>query len=122
MVDNSLEPRPEQPVAPAPPRPRPDLPPDLPPEALEVIETLETCLVQIIGPDAVEVLGVTADTRLLQDLGLDSIELVHLIELVQEHYGPQMAAFLDHVQNLSVSKITRLTVRDVIEFIVNASV
>jgi acyl carrier protein len=94
---------------------------DLPPEVLEIVQTLQTCLGEVIGADAVEILPINADTRLLQDLGLDSIELVRLLELVQQHYGPQMAQFLEHIQGLPVSKIARLTVGDVVEFIIDAS-
>jgi acyl carrier protein len=82
---------------------------------------LERCLAEIIGQDTVALLGVRSNTRLLTDLGLDSIEFIHLIELVQQHYRPEVAQFMDRLQGLSLRKIAALTVGDLVESIVNAS-
>ncbi|MDR1449836.1 MAG: acyl carrier protein [Propionibacteriaceae bacterium] len=87
-----------------------------------VTAALETCLAEVIGADTVALLQIKAETRLLQDLGLSSIELVQLLEAVQRYYGPQTAAFLDHIQTLPLSKIARLTVGDFVGFIIHAPV
>jgi acyl carrier protein len=82
-----------------------------------VVEVLRHALVAVIGPEAVAQLEVTAQTRLFEDLGLDSIEFLQVAERVQRHYGVDPQMVMDRISQIPPRKMARMTVGDVVEMI-----
>ncbi|MDR1807578.1 MAG: acyl carrier protein [Propionibacteriaceae bacterium] len=83
----------------------------------EVVEVLRNSLAAVIGPEAMALLHVTADTRLFKDLGLDSIEFVQVAEKVQSYYGVDTQFVMDKVSQIPLRKMMKLTVGDVVDLI-----
>jgi len=79
------------------------------------LETLTGFLKEVMG-DFADEMDITAETSFNADLELESIEFVHLAELMQDHYGEQLN-FADWLSQKELEEIIDLTVGDVVEFI-----
>ena len=58
----------------------------------------------------------TLETTLLEDLGLESIDVVVLGEFLEEHYG-QTFPFTEYFTELSQQKISDIRLSDLVDFI-----
>jgi acyl carrier protein len=81
-----------------------------------VVAQIEQIVTEIIGEDAAEFLNFTDKSRFILDLEMDSIQLIHLIECVNNVYGAQVN-FVEWLSVKSVEEILALTVGDVADFV-----
>jgi acyl carrier protein len=87
---------------------------DRPPPSLDGLAGLAALLAQATGEDAGWAAEVRADALLEADLGLDSLELADLSELLRSRYGPR-ADLLPWLAGLDLEQIIGLTVADLAE-------
>lgn len=87
------------------------------PYVAEVLEVVQTMLVDVIGPEYV--LGLTVDmgTSFDTDLELESLEFVALAERLLDHYGGRVD-FVAWLATMELDEIIALTVGDLVAFIV----
>ncbi|GHT78422.1 hypothetical protein FACS1894104_1580 [Actinomycetota bacterium] len=79
-------------------------------------EQLCDMLVNIIGADAVEIIDIQPDSKFVVDLGMDSIQIVALIEQGKVRFGDKVD-FLGWLATLSYLDLLNLTVGDVADFV-----
>lgn len=77
----------------------------------DIIATLER-----VGEDWEYSGEMTLDTTLLEDLGLESIDVVVLGEFLEEHYG-QTFPFTEYFTELAQQKISDIRLSDLVDFI-----
>ena len=81
----------------------------------ETLKTLIGFLKEVMGEFGAE-MDITMETSFSADLELESIEFVHLAEVMQEHYGDHLN-FADWLSQKNIEDINSLTVGNVVEFI-----
>ncbi len=84
-----------------------------------ILTQLRQCLGEVVGTQVVCVLDIDLDTRIAQDLGLTSLDVMRLIEAVNQHY-PVAERLILWISGLPLSRIRQLTVGDIVGFIANA--
>jgi acyl carrier protein len=77
----------------------------------DILATLER-----VGEDWEYSDEITLDTFLLEDLGLESIDVVVLGEFLEEHYG-QSFPFTEYFTELAQQEIRDIRVSDLVDFI-----
>lgn len=85
----------------------------------EVLHSVRAIVVEVIGEDYVEEIGVELDTRFNEDLDIESIEFVAIGEKLQERYGDRVD-FPGWVATLEVDEIIDMTVGRLVDHIVAA--
>lgn len=77
---------------------------------------IEELVAKIIGEDAAMLLEITEQSSFVGDLEMDSIQIVHLAEHINERYGDQVD-FISWLSAKSIKELLGLTVGDVAAFI-----
>jgi acyl carrier protein len=82
------------------------------PDTSQLLDHLRDDLAEVMGDDVLLAVDITPDTRLDDDLALESIEFVALGEILRERYGDRVdfAAFiagmeLDEIMSLTVGRL-----------------
>jgi acyl carrier protein len=83
----------------------------------EVLEVVQSMLVDVIGPEYMLGLTVELGTSFDTDLELESLEFVALAERLLDHYGGQVD-FVAWLATMELDEIIALTVGDLVAFIV----
>lgn len=96
------------------PGPQPAIDPTTTPD--QVLDTLRSLLVEILGDDLLLDVDVEMDTAFDTDLQLESIEFVALSERLMAHYGDSVD-FVGWIAGMELDEIISLTVGDVVEFV-----
>jgi acyl carrier protein len=81
-----------------------------------IIAQIEQLIAEIIGSDAAELLDISEQSSFVGDLEMDSIQIVHLAEHINERYGKQVD-FVGWLSSKSVKELLALTVGNVAAFI-----
>jgi acyl carrier protein len=81
-----------------------------------VVPQLWQIVTEIIGEDAAEFLEFTEQSSFIRDLGMDSIQIIHLAEHVNGLYGGQVD-LIGWLSSKPLNKLLTLTVGDVAAFI-----
>lgn len=76
-------------------------------DAQEVLGVVRRAVAQVLEIDAAEI---TASTALVADLHADSLALVELVEIVEEHYGADL-----HIPDEDIDRL--VTVQDVVDYV-----
>ncbi|EUJ23299.1 hypothetical protein PGRAN_09001 [Listeria grandensis FSL F6-0971] len=84
----------------------------------QVFLTLKEFIVDIIGEDVAEFIEIAPSSRFVQDLEMDSIQIVVFAEKVKKEYD-MSTKFVGWISKKSMRKIMNMTVGDVVEFIVH---
>lgn len=87
------------------------------PYVAEVLEVVQSMLVDVIGPEYLLDLTIDLGTSFDADLELESLEFVALAERLLEHYGGQVD-FVAWLATMELDEIIALTVGDLVGFIV----
>jgi len=82
----------------------------------DVLADLIGCLRQVIGSDTVDILHVTGSTKVITEMGLNSIDFVRMSELIDEKY-PVSEQLVGMIADMSPLALVRLTLSDVAEVI-----
>ncbi|MDR0285224.1 MAG: hypothetical protein LBI33_10105 [Propionibacteriaceae bacterium] len=77
------------------------------------------CLKEVVGADTVELLGVGSQTKVFTELGISSIDMTRLVELVGGRY-PVAERLIGWLADKSLRALARLTVGDIADFIRHA--
>ena len=85
-----------------------------------VLATVTGVLREILGPEWLEDLEITAETSFNDDLELESIEFVALAERIQEIYGEEVD-FVGWLSDKGLDEIIALTVGDLVGFITHSA-
>jgi acyl carrier protein len=80
---------------------------------------LRECLAVVIGAEEVDLLKVRAESRLFTELGINSIDMVRVVELVDQNY-PVAERLTMWLAEKPYSVLARLTVGDVAEVVCDA--
>ncbi len=85
----------------------------------QILKDLSEILSQILQ-EPVEDLDITRDTSFQEDLELESIEMVAMGDLIQEHYAKQgvQLDFVGWLTRLSLQELLLLKVGDLVDWIV----
>ena len=83
----------------------------------EVLEVVQTMLVDVIGPEYLLDLTIDLGTSFDSDLELESLEFVALAERLLDHYGGQVD-FVAWLATMELDEIISLTVGNLVAFIV----
>jgi|GEM_PF-2120612 len=86
------------------------------PSRQAIEETLMACLDEVLGPDILEVMNVDGQTRVFTDIGLSSIDIVRVAELIVKHY-PAADQLVMWVADRPPTEIVRITVDDIVGYI-----
>jgi acyl carrier protein len=78
----------------------------------EVVAELTAMLGEILGPEVIEIIPIRSDTEFLKDLGMNSIQVVSLAEMVAERYGERVD-FIGWISGKSMRQLTRLSLGQV---------
>jgi acyl carrier protein len=81
-----------------------------------VLPDITTIIEEVIGADAAELIEITEESIFIDDLEMDSIQIVQFAEIVNERYGERVD-FVNWLSNTPVTKLLKLTVGDVADFI-----
>jgi acyl carrier protein len=81
-----------------------------------VFEQLCDVIANIIGADAAEIIDIQPSSKFVRDLGMDSIQIVMLVEQGNALYGGQVD-FATWLKDMSFRALLKLTVGDVVDFI-----
>jgi acyl carrier protein len=81
-----------------------------------VFSQLKAIIEEVIGADAVELIEITEDSAFIDDLEMDSIQIVQLAELVNDRYGEQVD-FITWLSQVPLTEILKLKVGDIAGFI-----
>ncbi|MCL2482562.1 MAG: acyl carrier protein [Propionibacteriaceae bacterium] len=73
---------------------------------------------EVIGPETVEVLNVGPRTKFFTDLGVNSIDLVRMIELVNDKY-PVAEELVHWIADKNILYLSRATLGDIADLIYN---
>ena len=87
------------------------------PYVAEVLEVVQSMLVDVIGPEYLLDLTIDLGTSFDGDLELESLEFVALAERLLEHYGGQVD-FVAWLATMELDEIIALTVGNLVGFIV----
>jgi acyl carrier protein len=87
-----------------------------PVEPGSVIPQIRQIVTEIIGEDAAELLDFTEESTFILDLEMDSIQLIHLAERVNDRYGDQVD-FVGWLSTKPIEDLLALTVGDVANFV-----
>lgn len=82
----------------------------------EVFLQLKEMLIEQMGADTAEIIGIRRDSTFFGHLGLDSIQIVSFAEAVRTRYGDQID-FIGWFSGLPLYKLPKLSVGDVADFI-----
>ncbi|MDR2895720.1 MAG: hypothetical protein LBV30_03565, partial [Propionibacteriaceae bacterium] len=74
----------------------------------------------ILGAQVVALMDVTPETRALLDLGLSSLDMLRLVEVIDDRYGVA-ESLLVWISGLEMSAMGALTVGDIVEFVIHAA-
>jgi acyl carrier protein len=85
-----------------------------------VVAQIEGIVTGIIGRDAAEFLEFSERSSFIDDLEMDSIQLVHLAQRVNELYGDRID-FIGWLSAKPVDEILALTIGDVTAFVEKGS-
>lgn len=89
------------------------------PTPTEVLEAVRRIVVDVIGEDYVEEVGVDHDTSFHDDLDIESIEFVAIGEALQQRFGDRVD-FPGWIAALEVEEIIEMTVGRLVDHIVAA--
>ena len=84
-----------------------------------IYDALRECLIQVVGGDVVALMEVNPQTKIFTELGLTSIDMVRLAELIGQRY-PVGDSLVLWIADRPLRVLARLTVADVVEFIAHA--
>lgn len=84
----------------------------------QVFSKLREFIVEIIGEDATEFIKISQSSRFVQDLEMDSIQIVVFSEKVKREYDMNVK-FIKWMAKKSMKKIINMTIGDVVKFIVH---
>jgi acyl carrier protein len=87
------------------------------PYVAEVLEVVQSMLVDVIGPEYMLDLTIGLGTSFDSDLELESLEFVALAERLLDHYGGQVD-FVAWLATMELDEIIGLTVGNLVGFIV----
>jgi acyl carrier protein len=91
-------------------------PADAAPEDRTLFIEISGILRDVTGESAEWVGDITPNARLEADLGLESVELVELSELLKVHYGERVNLAV-HYARLRIDEIVGLTVGDLVDYV-----
>ena len=84
-----------------------------------VFDALKGCLEEVIGADVVSVMKITEKTKIFTELGVTSMDMMRLMEMVNERY--QIADQIpEWVGDRSILSLSRTKVSDVVDLVINA--
>ncbi|MHC0433412.1 acyl carrier protein [Streptomyces sp. O3] len=89
--------------------------PEVPRIRTEIAEMIST----VLGDSVLDTADIGMDTRLGDDLELESIDLVTLAGLLAEWYGPGVN-LADYLAGLELDEIIALTVGDLVTYVADA--
>jgi acyl carrier protein len=81
-----------------------------------VTPRLKDIVTEIIGEDVIEFLDFTEKSTFIADLEMDSIQIIHLAERVNDLYGNRVD-FVGWLSSKPVEEILALSVSDVARFV-----
>lgn len=84
----------------------------------QVFSKLKAFIVEIIGEDVAGFIEIGQSSRFVQDLEMDSIQIVVFAEKVKKEYDLS-TEFVGWIAKKSMKKIINMTIGDVVEFIVH---
>jgi acyl carrier protein len=87
-----------------------------PTDRASISALIEQFVREIIGEDTADLLDVNEQSSFVGDLEMDSIQIVHLAERINECYGKQVD-FIGWLSAKSIRDLLDLTVDDVATFI-----
>lgn len=82
----------------------------------EILATIAGMIKDVIGEEWVAETPITMDTKFVQDLEVESIELVALSERIQAQYGATVD-FPQWLSGMELDRIIALSVGDLVEYI-----
>lgn len=80
---------------------------------------LKEIIVEIIGADAAEIVGIHPNSAFVGDLEMDSIQIVAFAGKVNERYGKR-TNFIAWLSQKSIRQLAKLTVGDVATYIASS--
>jgi len=84
-----------------------------------IFEALRGCLEEVIGADVVAVMHITENTKIFTELGVTSMDMMRLMDLVNQRY--QIADLLPAwVGDRSILSLSRTKVGDVVDLVIDA--
>jgi len=90
--------------------------------ALEVqraVDNISTFIAEIVGEETAASLDITPQSRMLLDLGMDSLELVSLADRINQQYGAE-ADFHAWLARTPIKRIMVMSIGDVAEIVADA--
>jgi acyl carrier protein len=82
----------------------------------DILNELKRMVSETIGEDIAEIIGLTAESKFVADLGMDSISLVTFAEKVSRIYGTD-TELADWIYRKSVKQLLKLSLGDLADFI-----
>ena len=84
-----------------------------------VFDALKGCLEEVIGADVVAVMKITEKTKIFTELGVTSMDMMRLMEMVNQRY--QIAELIpEWVGDRSILSLSRTKVGDVVDLVIDA--
>jgi acyl carrier protein len=84
-----------------------------------IFPQLRAIIEEVIGVDAAELTEITKDSAFIDDLEMDSIQIVQLAEFVNDRYGEQVD-FISWLSQKPFTELLKLKVGDISDFIENS--
>ncbi|WP_163655234.1 acyl carrier protein [Listeria sp. PSOL-1] len=83
-----------------------------------VFAKLTSFIVDVLGEDVAEFVEISESSRFVQDLEMDSIQIIAFAEMVKKEYDMNKK-FVEWIAKKSMKKIINMSVGDVVTFIID---